>query len=98
MLSPPSSSVLEDEIAIAIANTKEEIGLGDQEGDEQLPFEFWICTERHTVPDSNILRASWYNFHEEEKTLGDPLLARALLQAVAIRSRRRGLASLSRIN
>ena len=96
MLSPPSSSVLEDEIAIA--NIKEEIGLGDQEGDEQLPFEFWICTERHTVPDSNILRASWYNFHEEEKTLGDPLLARALLQAVAIRSRRRGLASLSRIN
>ena len=32
--------MLEDEIAIA--NTKEEIGLGDQEGDEQLPFEFWI--------------------------------------------------------
>ena len=50
MLSPPSSSVLEDEIAIAIANTKEEIGLGDQEGDEQLPFEFLdiICTERQT--------------------------------------------------
>ena len=94
MLSPPSSSVLEDEIAIAIANTKEEIGLGDQEGDEQLPFEFW--TERHTVPDSNILRASWYNF--KKKPSGDPLLARALLQAVAIRSRRRGLASLSRIN
>ena len=70
MLSPPSSSVLEDEIAIA--NIKEEIGLGDQEGDEQLPFEFWICTERHTVPDSNILRASWYNFHEEEKTLRRP--------------------------
>ena len=51
MLSPPSSSVLEDEIAIAIANTKEEIGLGDQEGDEQLPFEFLdirVCTERQT--------------------------------------------------
>ena len=32
--------MLEDEIAIA--NIKEEIGLGDQEGDEQLPFEFWI--------------------------------------------------------
>ena len=95
MLSPPSSSVLEDEIAIA--NIKEEIGLGDQEGDEQLPFEFWIDALKDR-PDSNILRASWIQFHVEEKTLGDPLLARALLQAVAIRSRRRGLASLSRIN
>ena len=64
MLSPPSSSVLEDEIAIA--NIKEEIGLGDQEGDEQLLY----CTFRildtvdalKDIPDSNILRASWYNF------------------------------------
>ena len=71
MLSPPSSSVLEDEIAIAIANTKEEIGLGDQEGDEQLPFEFLdiICTERQTgfEHSTRVL----VQFHVEEKTLRD---------------------------
>jgi hypothetical protein len=71
MLSPSSSSVLEDEIAIAIANTKEEIGLGDQEGDEQLPFEFLdICTERQTgfEHSTRVL----VQFHVEEKTLRRP--------------------------
>ena len=63
MLSPPSSSVLEDEIAIA--NIKEEIGLGDQEGDEQLLYLSKILDTVDALkdrPDSNILRASWYNF------------------------------------
>ena len=64
MLSPPSSSVLEDEIAIA--NIKEEIGLGDQEGDEQLlylsNFGYSAVDALKDRPDSNILRASWYNF------------------------------------
>ena len=40
-------------------------------------------------PDSNILRASWYKFHVEEKTLRRPTSARALLQAVAIRRKTR---------
>ena len=72
MLSPPSSSVLEDEIAIA--NIKEEIGLGDQEGDEQLlylsNFGYSRCTERQTgfEHSTRVL----VQFHVEEKTLRRP--------------------------
>ncbi|OEU15019.1 hypothetical protein FRACYDRAFT_239700 [Fragilariopsis cylindrus CCMP1102] len=51
MLAPPLSSVLEKEFAIA--NTLEEFGLGDHDGDDQLPYEFWF-DKLEVVPDSNI--------------------------------------------